>query len=329
MGFASRRHKAAFVRRPRLGGFKMSSFKRLFVLGAADPEMQEIESLLRKAGEEYCFAIFFENGKKKRVYPGNAYKMDWFDRDINLPNLRQIIFVECGSNTAFERDVNGDIVLESQGGEYLGRLPVTVIDHHRPGDPGYGKLPEDYLQGSSLGQILSLLGLEPSEEQRMIAAADHCLEAAYRGKCPGVDSRRLMLWRARSRAAFQKRDLESVFRDIEDAKMKLLRATQKVCPRCGSLGCTGGCGCGIVTNWCDYQFADLRGYEDIPELPEAAAQLGIPFMSVVTDKDGRRKIVLMSAPPELVESFLRGELTQGLSNFYGDPARGFAGGYLR
>ena len=72
--------------------------------------------------------------------------------------------------------------------------------------------------------------------------------------------------------------------------------------------------------------ADLRG-EFIPELPEAAAREGIPFLATPRDRDGREKVVLMSAPPDLVRQFLNGDLVPGLVDLYGDPARGFAGGY--
>jgi hypothetical protein len=42
--------------------------------------------------------------------------------------------------------------------------------------------PERYLEGSSLGQVLRLVEREPSETQRLLAAADHCLTAAYQGQ---------------------------------------------------------------------------------------------------------------------------------------------------
>lgn len=74
------------------------------------------------------------------------------------------------------------------------------------------------------------------------------------------------------------------------------------------------------------EYADLRG-EHIPELPEAAAREGIPFISDQTDRDGRKKVVLMAAPPELVKRFMSGQIVPGLVDVYGDPSRGFSGGY--
>jgi hypothetical protein len=43
--------------------------------------------------------------------------------------------------------------------------------------------------------------------------------------------------------------------------------------------------------------------KSVPELPEASAYLGIPFMSVVKDKNGKNKVVLQSAPFEAVAEF--------------------------
>ncbi len=95
----------------------------------------------------------------------------------------------------------------------------------------------------------------------LIAAADHCLAAAYRGECPGVDPDALMRWRAESRAAFQRRPVEAVLADIAAATERLRAAR-------GSDG-----------------IADL-GNSTVPEAPEAACRAGIPFLAVVTERDG-------------------------------------------
>ena len=43
--------------------------------------------------------------------------------------------------------------------------------------------------------------------------------------------------------------------------------------------------------------------------------------------DGRRKVVLQAATPEIIRAFLAGEIAPELVDRYGDPERGFAGGY--
>src|SRR5690606_1931199 len=34
---------------------------------------------------------------------------------------------------------------------------VVKIDHHRPGDPGYGQPPSKFLEASSIGQVIAVL----------------------------------------------------------------------------------------------------------------------------------------------------------------------------
>lgn len=313
----------------------------LVVLGAPDPEMEAIESLLSAAGVPFVHAT--KDGC--RVHPGNAYRSDQPTFPGGLPS--EVWLVECGGlcpQSVEEDDVE-----------------VVILDHHRAGDRGYGAPPSEFFRASSLGQVISRLfwldsctdaealanrlGWETSQAKGnsygsrgvlrrdhhvclfggshgddgdipslwarvpdtlvLTAAADHCLAAAYRGECPGVDPDTLMRWRVASRAAFQGRPESAVLTDIENARRAL-----KICQ--------------TRNGW-----ADMRGAGKIAELPEAAARDGIPFLATVRDRDGREKFVLQAAPPELVSRFLAGDIVPGLVDAYGDPARGFAGGYLR
>jgi hypothetical protein len=73
---------------------------------------------------------------------------------------------------------------------------------------------------------------------------------------------------------------------------------------------------------------DLRG-PAIPELPEAAARDGVCFLASLRERDGRTKVVCQSGTPEQIEAFMCvWGPAHGLTDIYGDPARGFAGGYL-
>ena len=111
--------------------------KRLWVLGSADPEMERIEKLLAECGEDYVHAS--RNGE--RVRGGDAYRCD--------PVEGATHWVEC----------------ESPGQER-----EAVIDHHRPGDPGYGRPPDDFLSASSIGQVISelaRLGALPESWERL------------------------------------------------------------------------------------------------------------------------------------------------------------------
>ena len=206
----------------------------LWVLGAADPEMERIESVLAQLGEETRSA---EVGGA-RVQPGNAYKAD----QVVVPSGTTVILVECCAS-----------ILEvpqgaSMGDLEMGQAQVVVIDHHRAGDPGAACSPAEFLLGSSLGQVISYLaknsslhgagwrqvtgpgvlapgalppgefgcveeewyvgsaGLGPFEvpsDLVLAAASDHCPAQAYRGECPGVDPDALMKWRVAVKAIFQ------------------------------------------------------------------------------------------------------------------------------
>jgi hypothetical protein len=114
-----------------------------------------------------------------------------------------------------------------------------------------------------------------------------------------------MQWRVASRAIFQRRRIEDVLAEVEAARAILRQAPRDE---------TG--------------IADLRQRPAIPELPEAAAREGIPVMAQMRERDGRTKVVLQCASPEQVQLFISGALVAGLEGVYGDPERGFAGGYL-
>lgn len=352
---------------------------RVWILGAADPEMELIEQLLRECGETSVYAT---DERGERVRGGTAYKAR-----AEIPaGVRRVYLVEC------------DVPEIPDGVERV------VIDHHRPGDQGYGKGPRDFLEASSIGQAVRRLGQVaeyPDEWERvavarhphwcgaierqgdrfvvrtvardgdpgaddddaatacviprelvLAAAADHCLGAAYRGECPGVDPDELMRWRAESRARFQKRDVNYLLADIERARQALREAPDlalEVTPgdHCGDgrrCDCReGGYGYGGFTSvgtgdcYCDcdgcqrgdyYITArDMRG-RHVLELPEAAAREGICFVADgLPDRDGRVKIVCQNGTPRQILAFEAWAQSQRLVDFYGDPARGIAGAY--
>lgn len=334
--------------------------QRVWVLGAPDPEMQRIEDLLAEAGERIAYALAADG---QRVHPGNAYRAVALSAPV--PDGATVYAVECGGPAV--------------------PAGAVAIDHHRPGDPGYGRPPAEFLAASSIGQVidaLARLGQLPAwpetawphrlygrprvgvhavqwsvgsipryvacvagsatrevyvgqslsaderstrdvytrvpavsricaipEECLLMAAADHCLAAAYRGECPGVDPDALMRWRVESRAAFQRRAAEDVLADVERAR-EALRAAPTLTLAPG------------------LEARDMRG-QHIPELPEAAAREGICVVADLPGPDGRVKVVCQSGEPEQIAAFIeRWAPAHGLTDIYGDPARGFAGGYL-
>ena len=261
--------------------------KLLFVLGAADPEMTFIERLLNRKGCHFIYALV----DGERVRPGTAYLAEKGSA-ILYESYDTVYAVECGW---FDEDDK-----------------VVHLDHHRPNDVGYGKPPEEYLFASSAGQVVSALirngeymHAEDVKDLLFVAAADHCLGAAYRGECPGVLPEELMAWRIKTRAAFQNRDPEQLLAYVEYARKRI---------------------CELAVDG----LADLRQLEGgtLPEAPEAAAREGLAILSRVTEKGGRQKVCLLNANPETIQAFMAGTLVPGLTNHYGDPVRGYAGGYL-
>src|SRR5690606_33311228 len=117
------------------------------------------------------------------------------------------------------------------------------------------------------------------------AAADHCLAAAYRGECPGVDPDELMHWRVAVRAAHQGRPVAELLEDVEQACERLRAAP-------------------VVALGERLAARDLRG-KHVPELPEAAVREGMVYLATVADRDGREKVVLGGhADAEMVRAFL-------------------------
>src|SRR5690606_28872667 len=181
----------------------------------------------------------------------------------------------------------------------------------------------------------------------------------YRGECPGVDPDKLMRWRVENRAAFQGRKAEDVLADVERAREALRKApridlgaglpvcdmrtaytvrTVLVAPfTAGATVAASGTGDAtfVVFGTRAEGAWDEGGHHvfvkrGVPELPEAAAREGVAFLALTTDRDGRGKIVLGGhATSETVQAFMT-EWAPALRlvDIYGDPARGFAGGYL-
>ena len=292
---------------------------RVWLLGAPDPEMQAIEELLKGAGETIAH---MSAGGGRRVHPGNAY-----DITAYCGRRDHLYLVECG----------GEVVGEN----------FTRIDHHRPGDTGYGMPPRRFMEASSIGQTiaeLARLGKVPKGWEMSpyhlslengqfatlpsgpvsvetpfgprivpqnivyVAAADHCLAAAYRSECPGVDPDGLLGWRVTTRSRHQGRPADEIMDDVARTREALETAPRLI---------MGG-----------VAVADMRRGKPWPELVEAGTFAGIPYLAgPLGSPDGRKKYTLSGSAPA-VEAFLQGEgPAADLADRYGDPARGFAGGY--
>jgi hypothetical protein len=259
-----------------------------FVLGAQDPEMREIRNALRKVNRAFVHAA----KDRLPVSSRTAYEADSVVRISRPVRIREALLVPQAPVVFVECTVRG-------------HAPMLRVDHHNPGDPGYAKPPESYLEGSSIGQTLLLLEMEASPTQRLLAAADHCLTAAYQGACPGVDPKELLFLRASWRARMSGRS----FGDVIDG---ILHAAKQ------------------VRRYYDSEFGEslfLDPTEAPPDLAEGAAYAGRAVRYRELFPGGELKEMLKGASPEHIERFMAGHRGQG-REVYGNPHRGYAGAYV-
>lgn len=259
----------------------------VFVLGAADPEMARIEKVLHDIGAGFTYADI----GGVRCHPGNAYKAD----SVFTHNM--IVWVECGT---------AEMV-----------CPHVRIDHHNEGDNGFSMGPENFWEGSSLGQLYRLLlanGASPAvldslfgEDKYLVAASDHCPAAAYKGLCPGVDKWDLAAYRARRNAEYIGISTEEYISVLHDS----IAIAEKLPVK--ELG-------GEV-----YSVAN----EPIDYLNEVSLRLGIAVEYVMpgSQRDPRTKVGLLGGSPSLTAAWMEHK-KDSLVGIYGSPARGYAGGYL-
>lgn len=260
----------------------MDSRAVVFALGSHDPEMRQIRRMLSKAG--YCYVLANRFGR--RCISGNAYKADSLSKSVMQD--QQIVWVECRSSVYCpERDL--------------------IVDHHNPGDPGYSSPPSEYWEGSSIGQVAMLIGGR-HEDFKLVAASDHCLSAAMRGECKGIDPSELMSWRISARAAMA---------EIQPwlLRCRIERALERVqlLPRLSFGGET------IVD----------ASFDPTPELRDAAALAGLPIMTTRTNSVGQVKVGLYGASPDVVTSWLVAmNASPFVEHTYGNPYREYAGAVL-
>ncbi len=265
----------------------------LFVLGADDPEMREMERIL--AWEKRNFQYAMKDGK--RVHPGNAYQAD------RIENADQVICIEC------------------QPTSVLSMFDVIFIDHHRPGDRGYGLPPSQFWQASSLGQLCEYLGVSMevgSHDNVVLAAMDHCPAAAIRGECPDVTAEEVL-----------NRKVEEIAKAIGVSGDAVRDRISELSERLETAPIVEIGGQGLK---------DMRAYDtgsgyslDYLCSQVAALASGYGVLLLTHDRgDSREKWTIVGhCTPQCVESFIKEWApAQGLTGIYGVPNRGYAGGYL-
>jgi len=272
--------------------------KSIVIFGAPDIEEQRA----RKIATTHGLILATATSSGAIVNPMTAYRADGYIAESDS-EIESCIIFECSPSAA------------------VGLKVIACCDHHNPGDVGFGLSAEKYFEASSLGQLVKFLGVEPTQEDRVIAAADHCLAAAYAGQCPGVTAEEVLAMRL---PEIMKR--ENVSSEVEamagiEAAVKQLKTPAKTVK-------LGG-----------VELADVRDLGPIPFLVEAGVMTATPYLAK-GDKRFPDKVNL-SGNEEIVSEFLGqavmvdGRPTypngwaskNGLLQAYGDPKRGFAGAY--
>ncbi len=296
-----------------------------FILGAMDPEMELIKSILDTIGANYELAVDI-NGAL--VNPTSAYEC------VNtLGEADKICFVECR---------NPEII------EFIS------IDHHNRGDFGFLLGAKRFLQASSLGQLLHFLaerfetefedlnfvgfssagagvnGFYYENEHWLLrmnaityiipehivlcAATDHCSGEAYQGNCPGVSLKQLINTRIHTLS-----DSLKLAKDIIKEKLNVFQNF-------------------FSESKCAYSILDLThlelgvGYSEDYLLIRESAIINNRPIAVLTKNElnGGKKLMLLALTEKQVEDFLATGEFNGLKvkEPFGVPVRGYAGGML-
>lgn len=260
-----------------------------FLLGADDPEMKAIEHILRASGMPFSYASV----KGNRTSPGDSYRGD----AITVLETQQLVVVEC----AFKGMPDSTV----------------VIDHHRPGDPGFALGPDRFWEASSIGQLHTLLEIEPNRHAVVMAAFDHCFAAAVHGECRGVTSEEVIHLRLIELSSQTGVSSTDVWKRVVAFRRMLAHAPELV------IG--------------DQTVKDLRG-EHLGEgysLDYLTAQLAVVMESCVallrhrdSVRTAEKCTITGHATADTIEVFMTTWApSQGLERIFGVPDRGYAGGY--
>jgi hypothetical protein len=195
---------------------------------------------------------------------------------------------------------------------------TIVIDHHRPGDPGFALGPDRFWEASSIGQLHMLLELEPDHDALVMAAFDHCFATAVCGGCAGVTAEEIIHLRVGEIAKQTRTSGEVVWKCVTDFRIALTRAPEI---RIGK-----------------QTIKDLRG-EHLGvgySLKYLSAQLAVVMngcVALLRHKDhvrqAEKNTLTGHATPATVKFFMEEwASTQGLIRVFGVPERGYAGGFV-
>lgn len=256
------------------------------VLGARDPEMDAVGRVALAARLNVLWAC--KNGKP--VAYDQMYSADW-----PKPQPGQL-WVECSPPE--------------------GKAGLDFVDHHNPGDPGFEKPPSEFWEASSLGQVWTRLHPDkaPPEALKVIAAADHCPHAAYKGECRDIDPGKVVAFAAEQIAITNGSDLKEVLQEVYRYIHRIRVAKNRKVA-----GTTFYHHTNPVTS--NHHWLVLR---------EAALWHGIGVVAHVWVGSEEWLKVAGHTTSKFIRAFMAGEVfpEKAMTRVYGDASRGYAGGLL-
>lgn len=302
----------------------------LFILGFFDPEMYAIERCLGSA----TWAMRATVNRQIVASPADAYRVDDFDVEADAASRVVRCWVECRPTGMSRAD------LEARGD--------IVIDHHAPGDRGFGESRPGMLwAASSLGQVTAVIvaardaasfgsGYGPilarlADSQTIArACVDHNLGIALSGAAVGVHPWAAVLVMALDKKLSALGPSTPVTADEVEAYIARVLAAREAVRAAHFIDFGRG-----------VRFRDMTEVQ-VAELPTAASLAGEAYIARAPSRPGVPDTLVVGglARPEAVARFmalarlaalrLPGEVlakTPGGDGVYGDPARGFAGTY--
>lgn len=301
------------------------------VLGVRNAVTCAIANLCRLSDLPYTWATN-QAGRGFQPTPGSNF---------HLPSLDPATHVVTVGLDSF------DFVprLNHPGGETHLSTRMKPVDGQ---SSGYCQPPARYWEASLLGQFFALgLSGEPTQDERLLAAADYCLTAAYAGKCPGIDPEDLAGFRMKRRiqelmtgephTTWATRDISRVWGSIpttENEWQKAIEATHartreivESAPKIRTPGDVPGE---------EVLLHNLTFRDSPPEVLEVSALNGMAILTrkrVVINQRPQENVALFGCGLETptgaqpVVQFMAGTIIPRLNHVYGDPFRGFAGGY--
>lgn len=278
------------------------------ILGALDPEMIMIEKLLTEHNILFEVAQVYKDGKLKRANHAECYRSRMNDGIAYPKPQRNDVWIEC-------EPVGGKKAITTAGGRF--------IDHHYPGDFGYGMTAQEHAKASSIAQLCNFLRIPLTPEILLASAIDHGLAAAYRNEISGISADDVYRRQVDLMIADFNKSREHVDGDIVGERLII---------RNGNLPRLQFRVDGALYEIVDYRERSITDSYEYLCVREAALLEGVALVisRVFRVLHHRRKgeMFVAHVPPPVIRAFLKGEVHPHLEERFGVPQRSYAGGYL-